>query len=104
MKSGQRGRKASDTSARTPRAIHHERRFAPKNANGARVGFRKTRTDRGRQTQPSAMNAISQIPGLPPAMTTTVVGHQRQNRIAGQPTGAGRSQTTAAIVIPSGIA
>jgi hypothetical protein len=50
------------------------------------------------------MNAMIQIPGLPPAMTTIVVGHQRQNRIAGQPTIAGRSQRTAPRVIPRGIA
>ena len=52
---------------------------------------------------PRAMNAMIQIPGLPPAMTTIVVGHHRQNRIAGQPTTAGRNQITAAIVMPSGI-
>jgi len=50
------------------------------------------------------MNAMIQIPGLPPAMTTTVVGHHRQNRIAGQPTAAGRSHATTATVMPSGIA
>jgi len=78
--------------------------LAPKNANGASVGFRKTRTEAGRQSVPSAMNAMIQIPGLPPAMTTIVVGHHRQKRIAGQPTTDGRIRRTAPRVIPSGIA
>ncbi len=93
------------SSATNPASANHQlRRFAPNRANGARLGFSRTKTDGQYQSVPSASAATHQITGLPVQVLSRVVGQATQRARSGQTSGRGRRRQTAHAVAPSGIA